>query len=299
MELLDAGVQRNLALREDGRTWVAGLPALIDRLRDQWAFGDLGRPYHGGSHSLTTPVTLADGSPAVLKVPVIDEENRLEAETLLLYAGEGAVELLAFDAESGAMLLEQARPGRPLEDHGDRLEAINIGCALLRRLRRPVPEGHRFTLVTDVAAAWSLNLSTRMAELPGDEARRLASEAAAAALELSRATGPPVLVNRDAHLGNILAAQREPWLLIDPKPLAGDPAFDAGYLLDWLIADDREPAPAEQMVSRLAAGLAVPEPSVCAWGLVRAMDNLLWALSDVSDDPTPYLETAAVLSAIR
>src|SRR5439155_10237786 len=164
------------------------------------------------------------------------------------------------------------------------------GCALLRRLRRPVPEGHRFTLVTDVAAAWSLNLSTRMAELPGDEARRLASEAAAAALELSRATGPPVLVNRDAHLGNILAAQREPWLLIDPKPLAGDPAFDAGYLLDWLIADDREPAPAEQMVSRLAAGLAVPEPSVCAWGLVRAMDNLLWALSDVSDDPTPYLE---------
>src|SRR5438309_11294884 len=147
MELLDAAVQRNLALG-DGRAWVAGLPELVDRLRDQWAFGDLARPYHGGSHSLTTPVTLVDGSPAVLKVPVVDEENRLEAEALLLYAGEGAVELLAFDAESGAMLLEEARPGRPLEDHRDRLEAIEIGCALLRRLRRPVPEGHPFTLVT-------------------------------------------------------------------------------------------------------------------------------------------------------
>jgi streptomycin 6-kinase len=299
MELLDAGVQRNLALREDGRAWVAGLPALVDRLRDQWAFGDLGPRYHGGTHSLTAPVELVDGSSAVLKVPMVDEENRLEAEALRLYAGEGAVELHAFDAESGALLLEEARPGRPLEDHRDRLEAIEIGCALLRRLRRPVPQGHPFTLVTDVAAAWSLNLSTRVAGLPGAEAQRLAGEAAAAARELSRATGPPMLVNRDAHFGNILAAQREPWLLIDPKPLAGDAAFDAGYLLDWLIADDRAPAHAEQTVSRLAGGLAVSEASVCAWGLVRAMENALWALFDVGDDPTPYVETAAALSAIR
>ena len=53
------------------------------------------------------------------------------------------------------------------------------------------------------------------------------------------------------------------------------------------------------MVSRLAAGLSVPEASVCAWGLVRAMDNVLWALFEVDDDPTPYVETAAALSAIR
>jgi streptomycin 6-kinase len=39
-----------------------------------------------------------------------------------------------------------------------------------------------------------------------------------------------VIVNWDLHLQNVLSAEREPWLLIDPKPLVGDPAFDAGHL---------------------------------------------------------------------
>jgi hypothetical protein len=31
-----------------------------------------------------------------------------------------------------------------------------------------------------------------------------------------------VLLNQDLHFGNVLAAEREPWLVIDPKPLAGE-----------------------------------------------------------------------------
>src|ERR1700758_5041726 len=108
MELLDPLVRRNLAGREDGPSWVGALPGLVDRLRDTWGFGELGRRYRGGSHSLTAAVTLADGMPAVIKVPMVDAENRFEAEALRLYAGVGAVELLGYDAESGAMLLEEA-----------------------------------------------------------------------------------------------------------------------------------------------------------------------------------------------
>ena len=31
----------------------------------------------------------------------------------------------------------------------------------------------------------------------------------------------------DLHAGNVVRAEREPWLVIDPKPFVGDPAYDA------------------------------------------------------------------------
>ncbi len=36
-----------------------------------------------------------------------------------------------------------------------------------------------------------------------------------------------VLLATDLHAGNILRSKRKPWLLIDPKPFVGDPAYDA------------------------------------------------------------------------
>ncbi len=35
-----------------------------------------------------------------------------------------------------------------------------------------------------------------------------------------------VMLCTDLHAGNVLAAEREPWLVIDPKPYVGDPAYD-------------------------------------------------------------------------
>jgi streptomycin 6-kinase len=126
----------------------------------------------------------------------------------------------------------------------------------------------------------------------------LLSEAAQMAAELSTPSGTPVLVNRDAHLGNVLAAARAPWLLADPKPLVGDAAFDAGSPIDWLFDDQPTPAQAERIVTTVASALAIDEQRARAWAVVRAMDNYRWALFDEGDDPTPYLATAAALTAI-
>jgi streptomycin 6-kinase len=44
-----------------------------------------------------------------------------------------------------------------------------------------------------------------------------------------------VLLATDLHAGNVLRAQRAPWLAIDPKPFVGDPAYDATqHLLNGL-----------------------------------------------------------------
>jgi streptomycin 6-kinase len=45
--------------------------------------------------------------------------------------------------------------------------------------------------------------------------------------ELPRTAGREVLLATDLHAGNVLRAEREPWLVIDPKPFIGDPAYDA------------------------------------------------------------------------
>jgi streptomycin 6-kinase len=40
-----------------------------------------------------------------------------------------------------------------------------------------------------------------------------------------------VLTSQDLHGDNVLAAEREPWLVIDPKPLAAEREFQAAPIL--------------------------------------------------------------------
>jgi streptomycin 6-kinase len=195
------------------------------------------------------------------------------------------------------MLIEQCVPGTPLDDHPDREEAIDLACATLRRLWRELPAEHQFILVTRKAADWAATFARHLAGTPGAPARRaLVEEAAVLARELAGDSGPVVLVNRDAHLGNILAADREPWLLIDPKPLAGDPAFDAGYLAGYLSGSTPTRAEVARIVARLADSLGVDRARVRAWTMIRAVENMFWALQ-VNEDPSPYVALADGASA--
>ncbi len=274
-----------------GRRWIEDLPRLVGRLTAEWQL-TIGRTYGGGSHALVTEARLADGSTAVLKVPYIDVENREEPDALRLYGGDGAVQLLRVDG-SGAMLLERLEPGTPLHDHPDADEALDIACRLLRRLRRPPGVRHPFDLVLDEARRWAAQVEGVAQTIPAelvDAARRAASE-------LLTPVGEEVLVNRDAHLENILAAQREPWLLIDPKPLVGEAAFDAGFLLIDRLRGDPTPAAAAALIPRLAKGLGVPARRVRDWGLLRSVVNAAWSLG-LGGDPVRSLSWArAIISA--
>ena len=89
-----------------------------------------------------------------------------------------------------------------------------------------------------------------------------------AALDVYRTVdrSAPGLVNQDLHGGNVLAAEREPWLVIDPKPLVGERELEASGLLR--NADD---------VSRwldALADLGFDRERARAWGVAH---NLAWA----------------------
>jgi streptomycin 6-kinase len=277
-----------------------------ERLRRLWAEAArsaerwrlvLGRPYRAGPVSLVVPVRRDDGLAAVLKVPTLDEENRTEAAALRSYAGDGAVRLYDADPRSGALLLERLEPGTPLTDHPDRDAAIDIICGLLRRLRRPPGRAHPFPMVRELAQQWAEELPALLQRHSQPSWSPLVEEATAVARDLATPDGDELLVNRDAHLGNVLAAGREPWLLIDPKPLVGEPAFDAGWLLLELLGPAGTPAQARRLVARLGDGLGVDPDRVRAWALVRAVETGLWLL-DLGDDPSGDFAIAATLARL-
>ena len=283
---------------ERGHAWLATLPDLVAALAARWEL-TLGPAYEGGTHALVLRADRADGTAAVLKVPVVDEENAAEWYALRTYDGDGAVRLLAYDAPSGALLLERAEPGFPLLALADRGVAVHVMCALLRRLRRPVPDDHPCPLVRDLAARWAARFPATAARYATGLPPTVVGEAVAWAGRFAAAgPGPGVLVNRDGHLGNVLAAQREPWLLIDPKPLVGEPAFDGGWLVMDLFnqGEAREPGSARQWCARVADGLGVPAERVRGWALCRAVENVCWSAED-GDEAAGYLASAVALTA--
>jgi streptomycin 6-kinase len=280
---------------DDGRAWIDALPGIVADLAERWGL-TLGAAYGGGSHALVLAVARRDGTPAVLKVPALDDENRAEAAALRRYAGDGAALLYESDPDTGALLMERLEPGTPLRDHPDRDEALDVACALLRRLSRPVPSPHPFLDVPDVVRGWADELAAAEARGRRALAAPERDEYVSTLHALAVPEGPDRLANRDANLGNVLAARREPWLLIDPKPLVGEPAFDGGWLLVDLLRGAPNRADARRLADRIGAGLGVPADRVRAWAFARSAQHGYWEVS-TDGDPSVYQALTAALSA--
>lgn len=86
--------------------------------------------------------------------------------------------------------------------------------------------------------------------------------------ELAQSTPDDVLLATDLHSGNVLRAQREPWLVIDPKPFVGDPAYDATqHLLNCAARLRSDP---HGTIRRFADLLEVDHERVRSWTFARA-----------------------------
>ena len=157
----------------------------------------------------------------MLKLVHPHRESEHEADALRVWDGAGAVRLLAEDPERNALLLERCEPGTKLYEAGADV-ALDVLVGLLPRLWKPA--GEPFHTLVDEAAWWRSYLPEQYERHPWFD-RRLLDAALDALDALPQTQGEPVLVNQDLHAENVLAAQREPWLAIDPKPLLGEREF--------------------------------------------------------------------------
>jgi streptomycin 6-kinase len=261
----------------EGRAWLDGLPGLVAECSERWSLS-LGEPYEYAFASLAMPVTRPDGSPAVLKIQFPDREGKHEADALARWAGEGAVLLLDRDRERRALLIERCLPGTSLATL-DPDAALDVAAGLLPRLW--IPAAEPFQPLADEAAGWAADLPDAWERFGRPFERRLLDAAVEALVQLSATQGPQVLLHQDLHAGNVLAAEREPWLVIDPKPLVGEREFGVAALVrgDEL---GRGPAFVRRRLDRLAGGLGLDRDRVKGWTVGQ---TLAWAHDDDGFDP--------------
>ncbi|SDU40820.1 streptomycin 6-kinase [Jiangella alkaliphila] len=267
--------------RDDaGRAWLAGLPHLLDLTLQRWELRPDGPPGNGMA-ALVQPVVGADGTPAVLRLQPLGEESAAAVVGLRTWDGDGVVRLLDHDTATGAMLLERLDGGRPLASVPDDDAVMKVLGVLLARLTaRPAPDG--LPRLSDVAAAMVAAVPGALRALHEGDERRLVVSCAVAVDELLPEAGDRLL-HWDLHDENVLAGEREPWLAIDPVPLAGDPGFDLWPALNsrW---DAAVAGGVERVVLRrfdlLSELVGVDRARAAGWTLGRVLQNALWDVED-------------------
>ena len=271
-----------------GQTWLDGLPGLLDSLCLRWSLAVDGEPMHGYL-GLVVPVRRR-GEPGVLKVSWPDASTRHELSALTVWNGNGAVRVLEADRDIGAMVLERV-DGRHSLEVVEIGEAVTIASRLLRRLAVPAPAD--LPHLSTAAAEMSRTFYERWERLNRPIPRRFVDAAGALATQLGPASDS-LVANYDLHYGNVLAGEREPWLAIDPKVVAGDPEYAPAQLL-WTRLEDMHDARGlghyfDQLVGEAALNLQLTR----SWSVVRCVDYWLWALSiGLTEDP---LKCAAIVA---
>jgi streptomycin 6-kinase len=269
--------------------WLAALPALAQRYAEKWSLRPDGEPLHGWV-GVVWPVVRADGTPAMLKLSWPHDEAHDEAVALAAWAGHGAVQLLDHDVEDQALLLERLDSRRSLNEEPIDT-AVEVICGVLRRLTVPAPPLRRSMRAQ--AEHWATALPARAAEL-GDP---IPAAMLAEVVDLCGTLGPAageLLVNEDLHYFNVLRGRREPWLLIDPKPILGDPEF---AVIPMLWNRYEETGGAQAIPARFARIVRDGELDVeraRAWTLVRAVANWLDVLPG---DGFPFASMLAEIAA--
>ena len=236
--------------------WLAALPRLVRECAELW--GLRLEAVVDTPHSL---VVLAGDAVLKLNAPSHVEADR-EADALAWWRGRGAVRLLSRDDSRRALLLERCCPGVQLW-HAEVDEAAVV-CGLLRRLQLDVSGLHPFALLADEADRWAGEVLRRYEEAGQPFERSLLDHALAVYRDVDRSAA--WLVNQDLHGGNILSAEREPWLVIDPKPLVGERELEASGLL-------RNAGSVTYWLDVLAA-TGLDRERARGWGVAH---NLAWA----------------------
>lgn len=251
--------------------WRASVSDVVTACCGRWGLRP-GEPYVPGVCGHVVRVELPDGTPAVLKVSWPHREAEQEADALERWGGDGAVRLLARDDDLHALLLERCEPGTHLSAADDPLGVL---IALLPRLWKT---GEGFRPLAEEAEFWQEYLA-------GVRDPRMRDAALHYLRDLAPTQGEQVLLHQDLHGENVLAAEREPWLAIDPKPLAGEREFSVAPIVrSFELGHSKRRA--LYRLDRLTAELGLDRDRARGWTIAQTI-----AWSGGSDFVDTHMET--------
>jgi streptomycin 6-kinase len=255
------------ACRNDGRArWIEGLEAEVNEVAKRWSL-ELGDPYEpGGQTAWVAPARSPEFGDVVLKVGWRHMEAEDEAAGLREWRGDGAIHVRAdarLSATTNALLLERCTPGTTLSTRPEEEQDVVLAELLLRLWRRP-SDPASFRPLQELCDYWAACFEQKLDEGRGDGIDPgLADEGAALFRSLPATATEERLLCTDLHAENVLASERAPWLVIDPKPFVGDPTYDA--LQHHLNSRDRLVADPRALAGRMAGLLGLDPARLLVW----------------------------------
>ncbi len=283
-----------------GAEWLARLPELLAECERRW--GLVLHPTNFTlSYNYVAPATLAGGTEIVLKAGVPNRELRTEIEALRLYDGRGCVRLLDADPDAGILLLERLYPGEMLTIITDDDEATRVAAQVMQTLWRPLPASHSFPSVADWAAGLA-ELRQALGGGTGPFDKKLVETAESLYTDLLVSSSAAVLLHGDLHHYNILSAGGD-WRVIDPKGVAGEPAYEIGALLrnPFNLFDEPDlKGVTARRLDILAEALGMDRERLRQWSLAQAVLSAWWSYEDGGDpaDWEPTMRLADVLAEL-
>jgi streptomycin 6-kinase len=282
--VLPAGLDEQRELGPDWGRWLDSVPRLFADVLDDWELTRDGDDVWHGFCSLVAPVLTETGERAVLKISFDgDVESVHEALTLQHWHGDGTVRLLRADPHRRALLLERL-DRRDLSEVWD-VEACQIVAGLYPKLHLPaLPQ---LAAVTSFVDRWLDDLARQPRDIPIPWRHR------EQALSLGRdlVTDPASvgrIIHGDLHYANVLAAAPEldpargEWLVIDPKPMSGDPHYELAPMLwnryDEVSGDVR--GGLRRRFHALVDAAGLDEDRARDWVIVRMVLNANWSVQD-------------------
>lgn len=268
---------------DDWKTWLAGLPGRIDDVLGEWELTVDGTAMHGFA-ALAIPVVERDGRAAILRFSWPHDEQQHEHLGLQAWHGNGAVLMYRADPTRAVMLLERLHQ-RDLNSV-EIIEACEVVAGFYPRLH--VAALPQLRTLSSYIRRWTDNLAGLPVDAPVP--RRLVEQAVALGRDfVADPRTDAVMIHGDLHYENVLAADREPWLVIDPKPMAGDGHYEVAALLwnrwDEVVATGDVRTAVRRRFHTVVDTAGLDEDRARDWVVVRMLHNALWCIEDAASLP--------------
>jgi streptomycin 6-kinase len=267
---------------DQGRSWLDQLPSLRAELIERWSLED-NHPIPDLSYNYLEYARSSSGDQVVLKIGVPNPELETEIRTLEFYEGQGMVRLVDADPSLGALLLERVLPGTVLSYLADDDHATRIAGKVLADLWKPAPHADDFPTAADWCRGYDRYLQS--CSITGDPLScRIVKQAKALSSGLLKDSADKYLLHGDFHHANLLYREDSRWILIDPKGVIGERAFEIGsFLYNPISKLGSHPDLARLLERRLAilgelTGLE--RDRLAAWSFCRAVLSAIWSLED-------------------
>ena len=273
---------------KQGKKWLDSLPIIIKKLCQHWHLTDI-NPVNNMQWNYVAFALQKNNLGVVLKISLEKQLMQNEYHALRHFDGHGAIKVLANNWTYHAMLLQQATPGHTLHQFYlyHPTDTISIYAHVVQSLARQKISSNNSVHVS----SWCKAID-RISDPCIDP--HLVNQAQQLKEKLLNSAQDEYLCHGDLHLENIIQHASN-WLVIDPKGIIGEMAFEAAAF-DILNPAEIKKNSALTLtildrVTSLAMALNLDFNRLLAWIFLRTIISAQWFIED-KDNPSNNITLA-------